>query len=157
VSRTERGRVQVAEQVCVARAPGVVVDALERPSSWIQPFCVLGWNQADLAARRGGTATSTRSTGEQHKVTVRLARRGVDGSASFAFRWHVPGASELFERLDGTMSVRALGNLSTLAVEASYEPIGPVDGSERPFRPAELAVRTMLGRVRSAIEDTTTP
>jgi hypothetical protein len=141
--------VWIAEQVYVDVSVTPVLRALgSRSSAWLKPFLAVAWH--DAAAARGGQNLASSAP---HRL--RLGEwRAIDDVHVTEVTW-LGTPDGPFARLIGEVTLAACGRGSSMRIEG--EAIGaepdPFAGASA-FRPAELAVRSLLGHMRSAIEQT---
>lgn len=139
----------VAEQVAVRCDPAVLLAILGRPRrGWIQPFLALSYSEA---ARAGGPIAPPAAAVVQ---SLRLgAAQQLDNMWWFRFTWSMSGDGSVFRRLDGRLELRPFEGATALGLVGGCLGLASEAGSEASsLRPVEVAVRGLLGRVRSALE-----
>jgi hypothetical protein len=81
----------------------------------------------------------------------------VDGNFRVTLLWEATDYRVLFGRFDGTIEVRPRGGHTVLSVEGSFSgpvhPAGTDGGGVAARRAAESAMRSLLGHLRSAVEE----
>jgi hypothetical protein len=164
VGASRASGLHVAEQVSIAQPPAVVVAMLgRRPSGWLLPFLLLAWNEGVGAMQRLDQACGRSGHAPRGGHLLRLGRPVCDGGrTTVALTWTVappsPTTPTLFRRLHGELVVEAFEPGTVLGVRASYLPSGDTAarlerlGGGTAQRPVELAVRSLLGHLRTAVE-----
>lgn len=155
----------LAEQI-VIDCPPARLEALlgHRPPAWITPLLRLAGDEgeaAGLALLGEGAAADRRrpARARAHQVDLRQARPA-GGNPKVQLRWQAAGYRVLFSELDGTIEVRPLADRAVLSIEGAYGPPRGRGATSRPVpirRAAETAARTLLGHLRSAVEQERSP
>jgi hypothetical protein len=140
--------VLLAEQIVIHCPPRTLEDLFcHRPVDWITPMLRLAGDEGE-AAGLALLGERVESPGrQQHRADV-----GEGGCEGGAFRaclvWRTEDYRALFDGFEGTIEVRPLHGHSVLAIEGRCT--GPDTGAAR--RAAEVAVRSLLGHLRAAVE-----
>lgn len=133
----------VAEQVWVEQPVEVVTAAFgRRPVTWLQPFLRLAWQD-------GGHGRAD-ARDAHHDLRLRAAPPADGEAGSYRLRWDVtsPAGRSTFA---GNLTIRSLGNgaLVTIVTDVAG---APTDRRPTALRPEEMAVRSLLGQLRNALE-----
>jgi hypothetical protein len=150
----------LAEQIFIRCEPSRL-EALfcHRPATWMVPLLRLAGDEGEadglavLGLHLGAGGTKPRRS-PGHAVDVQEPGR-VDGRFRVALHWATTGYQVLFGAFDGTLEVRAREGHSVVRVEGLFgERAGPPDMTALATRrAAESAVRSLLGHLRSAVEE----
>lgn len=151
----------LAEQILIDCEPSTIEDLFcHRRTAWLAPLLRLAGDEGEAAglAVLGGQAHADRRQSPRrraHEVEMRPVQSS-DGCFRVGLLWRTTDYRALFAEFDGTLEVRALEDHAVVSVEGLFaEPAGrTVDGtaSLASRRAAELAVRSLLGHLRSAVE-----
>lgn len=152
----------LAEQIFIDCPPSALEDLFcHRPADWITPLLRLAGDEgeaAGLALLGQGAAADRRQSPRRrgHRIEIRRATREV-GVFRVSLHWQTTDYRALFAEFDGTLKVRPVDGHTVLSVEGAFAgppPPFPSTGmaAVAARRAAELAIRSMLGHVRSAVE-----
>jgi hypothetical protein len=167
---TENG-MHIAEQAWTCCSVDVASRLLEVDSpTWLLPFLRLAGGDGEQAGVRVLTSPPSGPVWRPGAPRTRLEEVELgdvpptedDGPAGRAtvrrsIVWRTAGFSVLFRRLDGELSARPRRHGTVLALEGGFE--GPAglealpNGGLAGRRAAEAAARSLLGHLRSALED----
>ena len=163
---TEHGDTYVAEQAWTCCTADVVTRLLEVDSAtWLLPFLRLAGGAGEQAGNRvlsdvpnrhlRGPAPS-RTLLEEVEIGDRTDHDEA-GTVRRALQWRTAGFVVLFRRFDGYLSVSSRPTGAVIALEGRYEQPPALDavpgGEGAARRAADAAVRSLLGHLRSALED----
>ena len=163
---TEHVDTYVAEQAWTCCTPDVVSRLLEVDSAtWLLPFVRLSGGEGEQAGGRVLPDLPNRPLrGPAHPRTLLeeveigdRADRDAAGTVRRSLLWRTAGFDILFRRFDGNLSATSRPTGSVIALEGRYEQPASLDalpnGRLAGRRAAEAAVRSLLGHVRSALEN----
>lgn len=137
-----------------------------RPATWLTPLLRLAGDEGELAGLallgEGGAADRRQAPRRrEHSVELGDASR-TPASVRVPLSWRANDYRLLFGELDGSIEIRALGDHTVVGIEGSFTGPAPRAGS-RPSpravaamagrRAAESAARSLLGHLRSAVEE----
>lgn len=150
----------LAEQILID-CPHARLEALfgHRPATWITPLLRLAGDEGEAAGLaivgEGAAADRRRPTrARAHSADLRSAGP-TGGKHRVVLRWQAAGYQSLFSELDGTLEIRPLAGGTVLSIEGAYAPPRGRGSTTRPAahrRAAETAARSLLGHLRSAVE-----
>lgn len=152
----------LAEQIVIDCEPSILEGLFrDRRTAWIEPMLRLAGDEGDAA---GLVLMGEQPHGDRRQAPRRRAHavelRPPERSGStfrVGLRWRTTDYRALFAQFDGTLEVRALDDHAVVSVEGLFAaparaPLGRA--SERATRrAAELAVRSLLRHLRSAVEE----
>jgi hypothetical protein len=152
----------LAEQILIDCPPSRLETLFShRPATWMTPLLRLAGDEGEAAglALRGEGGTADR--GQVARVREHHVRVRRDGRAGGTFRatflWQASDYRVLFSELDAVIEVRPFDACSVLSIEGAFTgPAGlPVEGAATVAsrRAAETATRSLLGHLRSAVEE----
>jgi hypothetical protein len=163
---TENGKLYVAEQAWTCTPFEIASRLLEVESpTWLLPFLRLAGGEGEQAGSRVLSAPLLTAAGRLDPPRTKLEEVELGGEPTLAaggkmcrhLLWRTAGFTALFRRLEGELSVipRAAG--AVLGLEGCFErpvlleavPNGELAGR----RAAETAVRSLIGHLRSALEE----
>ena len=151
----------LAEQVLIDCRPARLEELFShRPATWIAPLLRLAGDEGEAAglALLGESGAADRRQAPRrrsHRAEVGDPWRA-DCSFHVSLVWRTTDYRVLFSELEGTIEIRPFGDHTVLGVEGRFtEPscplrTGPVTVAMR--RAAESATRSLLGHLRSAVE-----
>jgi len=152
----------LAEQIVMDCEPSIVEGLFrDRRTAWLQPLLRLAGDEGEAA---GLVLMGERADGDRrqaprrraHEVDLRPAERSAS-AFSVGLRWRTTDYRALFVQFDGTLEVRPLDDHAVVSVEGLFAaPAGAPPGrtsARATRRAAELAVRSLLGHLRSAVEE----
>jgi hypothetical protein len=149
----------LAEQILIDCPPARLEALLGHPPSWMTPLLRLAGDEgeaAGLAVLGEGAAADRRRPTRGRAHHAELRRIGAaGGNHRVALRWQAAGYRVLFSELDGTIQVRPMADRTVLSIEGAYAPPRGRGSTTRPVarrRAAEKAARSLLGHLRSAVE-----
>lgn len=153
----------LAEQIFIGCPPSRLKDLLcHRPPDWMTPLLRLAGDEgeaAGLALLGQGAAADRRQSPRRrgHGIEMGRATR-VDGIFRVSLHWQTTDYRTLFGEFDGTLEVRPLDDHTVLSVEGVFAGLPsrlPSTGraAVAARRAAESAIRSLLGHVRSAVEE----
>jgi hypothetical protein len=168
---TENGMHYIAEQAWTCCTPDVASRLLEVDSpTWLLPFLRLAGGDGEQAGARllsspppgqiwrpGSPRTRLEEVelGDAPGSELEGARHVAGARRSIV--WRTAGFTVLFRRLDGELSARPRRHGTVLALEGGFESPAGLDavpnGALASRRAAEAAARSLLGHLRSALED----
>lgn len=143
----------IAETVWVSRPADSVAAVLgRRPATWLLPFLKLAWLDGEFALR---TRTGALPHAEPHGHRIRLGRPEPqpDGSIIVGLNWRVRPPTSVLAGLRGDFVIGRVGGSSTLTLLAHCEPAPDGEQLVGAIRAGEYIVRSLLGHVRAAIEE----
>lgn len=151
----------LAEQVLVECPPSTLEEILShRPLSWMTPLLRLAGDAGEEAglALLGRSAEARPAAGGPPAHVLEAGE--VDyGDAGFRvpLRWRTSAYRALFSRFDGALEVRSLSGRTVLSLEGGFVGRrGPGRaGTAASRRAAEWAARSLLGHLRTAVEQAT--
>lgn len=163
---TENGISNIAEQAWTCCSPDVAsrLLAVESPT-WLLPFLRLAGGDGEQAGARVLTSSPPGQAWRPGAARTLLEEVelgdppaiGARGSLQRTLVWRTAGFSVLFRRLDGVLSSAPRERGTVLALEGSFERPAGLDavpnGTLAARRAAEAAARSLLGHLRSALED----
>jgi hypothetical protein len=166
---TEHGQ-YIAEQAWTCCSPDVASRLLEVDSpTWLLPFLRLAGGDGEQAGARVLVTAPTGQVWRPHapRTLLEEVELGDPTPADQAGRgdvvvrrpivWRTAGFSVLFRGLEGELSVQARAGGTVLALEGRFEGPAGLDavpnGGLASRRAAEAAARSLLGHLRSALED----
>lgn len=161
---TESSRKHVAEQAWTCSPIGIASRLIEVDSAaWLLPFLRLAGGEGEVAGGRLLADQSHRprqaGNGRTLLEEVELGQRTLysDDVVRRSFVWRTAGFGVLFRRLEGELWVARRDDGTVLGLEGRYEQpahLDPVPNGELASRrAAEVAVRSLLGHLRAALED----
>jgi hypothetical protein len=153
VGDKESGSVHVAEEVAVAVPAPVVADYLSTsPRRWMRPLLALAWNEAEQSARRRSGDIAIHNSERTHALMIGERDERSTGT-TFRFEWRIAHHGVLVQRLAGALLLAPLGTRSLIEIRGTYRSRPDAADGHFAMRPVEIAVRSLLGHVRAAIED----
>jgi hypothetical protein len=163
---TENGTLRIAEQAWTCCSPDVAARLLEVESpTWLLPFLRLAGGDGEQAGARVLTSAAAGQAWRTGAARTRLEEVelaeapaiGRDGSLRRGLVWRTAGFTVLFRRLEGELSATPRPQGTVLALDGSFERPAGLDavpnGVLAGRRAAEAAARSLLGHLRSALED----
>jgi hypothetical protein len=153
----------LAEQIVFDCAPSTLEDLFCHPrATWLEPLLRLAGDEGEAAGLvlLGDRAHADRRQSPRrrtHEVEVRPADERAGPTFRVGLLWRTTDYRTLFREFDGTLEVRPLVGHSVLSVEGLFAaPAGlgvTATAALATRRAAESAVRSLLGHLRSAVED----
>jgi hypothetical protein len=153
----------LAEQIVIDCAPSTLEDLFcHRRTSWLEPLLRLAGDEGEAA---GLVLLGERGDGDRRQTPRRRTHevevRPVDQTAGRTFRvglqWRTTDYRALFKEFTGTLEVRPLDDHTVVSVEGVFaapaSPGVPAIAALATRRAAESAVRSLLGHLRSAVEE----
>ena len=140
----------LAEQILIECRPARMAELFcHQPATWMAPLLRLAGDEGETTglAVLGGAADA--GARPRHEIDVGTAAP-CDGNARFSLRWRTDDYRVLFRTFDGTLEVRPLEEHSVVSLEGRFTPEGETIAARRA---AEAAVRSLLGHLRSAVEE----
>lgn len=140
----------LAEQICIECPPARMAELFcHRPATWMAPLLRLAADEGEATGLALLGRAADPGARHRHEIDVGTAPPG-DGNARFSLRWRTDDYRVLFRTFDGAVEVRPFGEHSVVSVEGRFR----VDSaSVAARRAAESAVRSLLGHLRSAVEE----
>lgn len=152
----------LAEQIVIDCEPSLLEGLFcDRKASWLEPLLRLAGDEGEAAGLvvLGERAHADRRQAPRrsaHKVEMRPAERSGE-TFRVGLRWRTTDYQALFVEFAGTIEVRGLDDQAVVSVEGLFAaPVGPRPSRRSMLatrRAAELAVRSLLGHLRSAVEE----
>jgi hypothetical protein len=153
----------LAEQIVIDCAPSALEDLFcHRPADWMAPLLRMAGDAGEAAglAVLGERADADRRQSPrrpEHRVEVRETRPG-DRSFRVGLLWQTTDYRALFAAFEGTLEVRSLDDQTVVSLEGLFAERRPAAVGRGRFsiaarRAAESAVRSLLGHLRDAVED----
>jgi hypothetical protein len=149
--------------VSVARTPERVAALIRHGEpGWLDTLAALGWREGENAdALRTGSARC--ESYDAPEVSFTLGDEFAEAPAILCIRfcWKVKPATRLFDELNGDLIIYRFDRMAVVGIFGSYESLETGDEwsdvamAERTgtaSRPAEVAVRALLGHLRTALE-----
>lgn len=153
----------LAEQIVIDCAPSTLEDLFSHPrASWLGPLLRLAGDEGEAA---GLVLLGERGDGDRRQAPRRRTHEvdvhPLDQVAGRAFRvallWRTTDYRALFKEFTGTLEVRPLDGHTVVSVEGLFaapaSPGVPAIATLASRRAAESAVRSLLGHLRSAVEE----
>lgn len=140
----------LAEQILIECPPARLAELFcHRPATWMAPLLRLAGDEGEATGLSLLGRAADAGARPRHEIDVGTVSPG-DGNARFSLRWRTAGYGVLFRAFDGTLEVRPLEEHSVVGIEGRFRPEGANMAARRA---AEAAVRSLLGHLRSAVEE----
>ena len=139
----------LAEQIYIECPPARMAELFcHQPATWMAPLLRLAGDEGEAT----GLALLGRAAdaGGRRRHEIELGTAPDDGNARFSLHWRTDDYRVLFRAFDGTLEVRRLKEHSVVSIERRFTPEGAPRAARRA---AESAVRSLLGHLRSAVEE----
>lgn len=152
----------LAEQIVIDCEPSILEGLFrDRRTAWLEPLLRLAGDEGEAA---GMVLMGERAHADRRQAPRRRAHevevRPVEPSGStfrVGLRWRTTDYRALFSELEGMLEVRALDDHAVVSVEGLFAaPAGAPSSRTSAWatrRAAEFAVRSLLGHLRSAVEE----
>ena len=140
----------LAEQIYIECPPARLAELFShQPATWMAPLLRLAGDEGEATGLALLGRAADGGARPRHEIDVGTAPPD-DGNARFSLRWQTADYRVLFRAFDGTLEVRPLKEHSVVSVEGRFTPEGDPRAARRA---AESAVRSLLGHLRSAVEE----
>ena len=152
----------LAEQIVIDCEPAILEGLFcDRRTSWLQPLLRLAGDEgeaAGLVLLGEGASADRRQAPRRRAHEIQVRPEGRSGPTfRVGLHWRTTDYRALFGQFDGTLEVRALDDHAVVSVEGLFAaPAGAPESrasARATRRAAELAVRRLLGHLRSAVEE----
>lgn len=153
----------LAEQIVIDCAPSTLEDLFcHRRTSWLEPLLRLAADEGEAAGlvllgERGHGDRRQAPRRRTHEVEVHPVDQRERRTFRVGLLWRTTDYRALFREFEGTLEVRPLDGHSVVSVEGLFaapaSPRIPPIAARATRRAAESAVRSLLGHLRSAVED----
>lgn len=139
----------LAEQIYIECPPARMAELFcHQPATWMAPLLRLAGDEGEATGLALLGRAADAGARRRHEIDVGTAPG--DGNARFSLRWRTDDYRVLFRSFDGTLEVRPLKEHSVVSIEGWFTPEGATMAARRA---AESAVRSLLGHLRSAVEE----
>lgn len=152
----------LAEQIAIHCAPAVAEDLFsQRRPAWLVPLLRLAGDEGEAAGLGllGGRAGADRRQAPRrrgHEVQLRLTEPGRE-CFRVGMLWRTSDYRALFAHFEGTVEVRPFDDHAVVSIQGYFAEPAPAPAPSPAVaasrRAAEAAVRSLLGHVRTAIEE----
>ncbi len=140
----------LAEQIVIECPPATMAELFcHQPATWMAPLLRLAGDEGEATGLALLGRAADAGARPRHEIDVGTEHAG-DGNARFSLRWQTADYRVLFRAFDGTLEVRPLKEHSVVSIEGRFCPEGATMAARRA---AESAVRSLLGHLRSAVEE----
>jgi hypothetical protein len=140
----------LAEQIYIECPPARMAELFcHQPATWMAPLLRLAGDEGEATGLALLGRAADAGARPRHGIDVGSAPPG-DGNARFSLRWQTGDYRVLFRTFVGTLEVRPLMEHSVVSVEGRFTAEVATMAARRA---AESAVRSLLGHLRSAVEE----